>query len=116
MEINNAPLNKKKCTDLARWLTIRVSQVQETLQIVVLASAEHDASVDSSACIYQTFIDTESYEELCAKQSILIPFAEFAERLATFLDYSVLHQNPAFAHSASKFLCVFNESEDSEDL
>ena len=27
MEINNAPLNKKKCTDQARWLTIRVSQV-----------------------------------------------------------------------------------------
>ena len=27
MEINSAPLNKKKCTDHARWLTIRASQV-----------------------------------------------------------------------------------------
>ena len=116
MEINNAPLNKKKCTDQARWLTVRVSQAQDALQIGVLASADFDANVDSSACIYQTFIDKESYDDMCAKQSILIPFAEFAERLTTFLDYSVLHQNAAYAHLASKFLCIVNESEDSEDL
>ena len=101
MEINSAPLNKKKCTDQARWLTIRVSQVQETLHIVVLASADNDANVDGSACIYQTFLDKESYDDMCAKQSILIPFTEFAERLATFLDYSVLHQHQAYAHLAS---------------
>lgn len=82
----------------------------------MLSSTEYDANVDSSACIYQTFIDKESYDDMCAKQSILIPFADFAERLATFLDYSVLHQNPAYAHLASKFLCVVNESDDSEDL
>lgn len=116
MEINKAPLNKKKCTDQPRYLTIRISQVQESLQIVVLASADFDNSMDSSTCIYHTLIDKETYDDMCGKQSILIPFAEFAERLATFLDYSILHQSPAYTHLSSKFLCIVNESEESEDL
>ena len=90
--------------------------MQEALQIVVLASAEHENNIDSSACIYYTLIDKETYDDMCGKQSILIPFAEFAERLATFLDNSILHQSSAYAHLSSKFLCIVNESEASEDL
>ena len=116
MQINRAPLNKKRCTESPRWMTVRVASLQDSLQIVIMPSKDSEANLDGSSCIYQTTMDKESYDEMCAKQSILIPFAEFAQRLAGFLDYSVLHQSSAYQHLTSKFLCIVNESEDSEDL
>ena len=81
-----------------------------------MASGDFDTQVDCSECIYHTLIDKETYDDMCGKQSILIPFSEFAERLTSFLDFSILHQSSQYAHLSSKFLCIVNESENSEDL
>ena len=60
--------------------------------------------------MYSLTIDQTAYLELQKQQTIHTPFAEFPKRLSTLLDYCLL-QLHCSCEVKSRFICVFNESE-----
>lgn len=107
-QINKAPLNKKKCSDVHRWHAVRLVRNEPQDSIKIIVQDAHN--------LFECQLTKQSYEELCQAQSIFISYGEFAERLAQYLDKCLMHQSSVAFSGDAKFTLVINESESSEDV
>lgn len=108
MEIHDIPLNQEKALDELFWLRYTLLKIgDDTLRIVI-------SSVNDPHFLYEVVLDPVSYKQLQKKQTIHINFEQFCERVATMLDYCLLHLHEC-CDIKSRFCSILNEDKNNSD-